>query len=115
MSAAFQELVKPWEVRLVKWIHPDYGYTYRPMIVVRVVDDGVIGIKVTTSAKKSYPGDYWVEQWAEAGLDRPSIARTSQIKHVSFKHFAEQEPFGTLSEHDAAEIRRLIESAEQDR
>ena len=108
--------VNPWEVWLAKWEHPDgKGYKYRPVIILEPRDDGAVVMKITSSSTVSYPSDYKVEDWEEAGLKKPSIARVSQIRFLSFDDFGHDEPFGRMTERDVGEIRKRVEAARHNR
>lgn len=109
MSATLQGKVNPWEVWLAKWRHPDHkGYKYRPVLVLEAKDGFVIALKLTTSRDPSYPGDYPIVDLDKAGLEAPTIARTSQIQELTYEDFGRDDPFGRLSEQDVIEIKKLI-------
>lgn len=52
-----------------------HGYKYRPVIVVGVREDGTLAMMVTSATNKLHlEHDYLLQDWKQAGLNKPSIA-----------------------------------------
>lgn len=93
------------EIYLIKVIYPDQnGWKIRPGVVVSPEDEGevdVIAVSVSTAVPRSR-FDVVLENWKEAGLDKPSIARTSKILTVS--SFMLKKRLGELTAHDLERV-----------
>ncbi len=54
---------------------------HRPIIIYNDAEAFVVSIKVTSQNMR--PGDYQIQDWADAGLAKPSVARLDKMIHVS--------------------------------
>ncbi len=68
----------------------------RPIIVYNDTAAFVISIKVTSQSPR--PGDYAIQDWKEAGLIKPSVARLDKM--VSVSKLDIQQRIGRLTERD---------------
>ena len=85
------------------------GYKFRPVIVLRVQDDGSLVTMVTSSTNKlSLAHDYPIEDWKQAGLQKPSIARLDRIAEIPRDYLGTAGRIGRLSDRDVSEITIIV-------
>lgn len=98
--------IRPYDVWLM-WVefpdHPGVGKV-RPVIITEVNDNGISGVivKVTSNINWNEPGDIILDDWQDAGLLKPSLARCSQRYEFLLSDLHKW--FGSLSDGDAAKI-----------
>lgn len=95
-----------WEVWHARFDYDDgKGYKYRPVIVVGVRADGSLVMMVTSSTNKLHlKNDYLIQDWREAGLDKPSIARVDRIAEIPAGYLGTAGKLGRLTERDIAAL-----------
>ena len=87
------------------------GYKYRPVIVVGVRENGSLVMMVTSAANKlKLEYDYLLQDWKEAGLDKPSIARADRIAEIPPSYVGAVGRIGRLSARDEMALRELLTS-----
>ena len=85
------------------------GYKYRPVIVVSVQDNGSLVMMVTSATNKlRLEHDYHLQDWKEAGLDKPSIARADRIAEIPPSYVGIAGRIGRLSARDEMALRELL-------
>lgn len=85
----------------------------RPVIIGAINEENasVLAVKVTSHAvRPGYPGEVPLEDWKEAGLGKPSIARCSKTLIVPRFYFSECQKYGRLSLRDSAKIAEALRS-----
>lgn len=88
------------------------GYKYRPVIVVGTRGDGMLAAMVTSVTNKlRMEHDVLLEDWRQAGLDRPSIARADRVALLPAGYVGSAGRIGRLSERDAASVAAALEAA----
>lgn len=85
----------------------------RPVVVGHVMQHEntvlVLVIKVTShSVRPNVPGEVELLDWAQAGLDKPSVARCSKQLLVDKSAFKNQVKFGSLSTGDAKAVNTAL-------
>lgn len=87
------------------------GYKYRPVIVVGVRENGSLVMMVTSATNKlRLEHDYLLQDWREAGLDKPSIARADRIAEIPPSYVGTVGKNGRLSTRDEMALRELLTS-----
>lgn len=87
------------------------GYKYRPVIVVGVRENGSLVMMVTSATNKlQLKHDYLLQDWREAGLDKPSIARADRIAEIPPSYVGTVGKIGSLSTRDEMALRELLTS-----
>lgn len=87
------------------------GYKYRPVIVVGVRENGSLVMMVTSATNKlRLEHDYLLQDWREAGLDKPSIARADRIAEIPPSYVGTGGKIGRLSTRDEMALRELLTS-----
>ena len=87
------------------------GYKYRPVIVVGVRENGSLVMMVTSATNKlQLEHDYLLQDWREAGLDKPSIARADRIAEIPPSYVGTAGKIGRLSARDEMALRELLTS-----
>lgn len=91
-----------WEVWHARFDYDDgRGYKYRPVIVVGVCSNGSLVMMVTSATNKlSLEHDYLLQDWKQAGLEKPSIARADRIAEVPSGYLGTAGRIGRLSKRD---------------
>lgn len=85
------------------------GYKYRPVIVVGVRENGSLVMMVTSATNKlKLEHDYLLQDWREAGLDKPSIARADRIAEIPPSYVGAVGKIGRLSARDEAALREML-------
>lgn len=85
------------------------GYKYRPVIIVGTRDDGSLVMMVTSSTNKlRLEHDYVIQNWKQAGLNKPSIARIDRIAEIPAGYLGSAGRIGKLSETDIAAISSIL-------
>jgi mRNA interferase MazF len=106
--------VAPWQVWLVDFGQPagsEQGGR-RPAIIVGSADHCRFPIDVAlvipvTSRDRGLPHHVPIQS-AESGLDRPSWARTEDIRAVSARRFRQPVPLGHLADAEISQVRTWI-------
>ena len=78
------------------------GRKFRPVIVVRVEGDRVVGIACTSSRRANEPTDIPLNEAAAAGLNRPTKARTGRA--VQLDRTSVVQVMGHLGSEDARTV-----------
>lgn len=104
---------RAWEVWHARF---DYdggsGYKYRPVIVVGAGGDGMLAVMVTSATNKlRMENDCVLEDWRQAGLDKPSIARADRVALLPASYVGSAGRIGRLSDRDAASVAAALERA----
>ena len=87
------------------------GYKYRPVIVVGVRENGSLVMMVTSATNKlQLEHDYLLQDWREAGLDKPSMARADRIAEIPPSYVGAVGKIGRLSTRDEIALRELLTS-----
>ena len=85
------------------------GYKYRPVIVVGLRENGSLVMMVTSATNKlKLEHDYLLQDWEEAGLDKPSIARADRIAEIPPNYVGVAGKIGRLSVRDEMALRHLL-------
>ena len=85
------------------------GYKYRPVIIVGVRSDGSLVMMVTSSTNKLHmEHDYLLQDWEEAGLAKPSVARIDRIAEIPPDYIGTAGRIGKLSERDSVAISSIL-------
>ena len=85
----------------------------RPVIIGAVDEEYayILAVKVTSHAvRPDCPGEVLLEDWKEAGLEKPSVARCSKTLLVPRSFFAGCYRYGHLSASDSAKIAEALRS-----
>lgn len=106
------EVPAPWEVWHARFnFDGKRGYKYRPVIVVGVRENGSLVMMVTSATNKlQLEHDYLLQDWREAGLDKPSIARADRIAEIPPSYVGTVGKIGRLSTRDEMALRELLTS-----
>lgn len=106
-----EPIPQQWEVWHARFNYEEgKGYKYRPVIVVGIRDDGSLAMMVTSATNKLYlEHDYLLQDWKEAGLIKPSIARVDRIAEIPPNYLGTAGRLGHLSERDIQAIVEIIE------
>ncbi len=92
------------------------GYKYRPVIVVGVHFDGSLVMMVTSVGNKlQLPHDYVLQDWRQAGLDKPSIARADRIASIPPDYIGTAGRIGRLSQRDVDALAAILEEMLRER
>ena len=87
------------------------GYKFRPVIVVGVRENGSLVMMVTSATNKlQLEHDYLLQDWREAGLDKPSIARADRMAEIPPSYVGAAGKIGRLSTRDEMALRELLTS-----
>ena len=87
------------------------GYKYRPVIVVGVRENGSLVMMVTSATNRlQLEHDYLLQDWREAGLDKPSIARADRMAEIPPSYVGAVGKIGRLSTRDEMALRELLTS-----
>lgn len=87
------------------------GYKYRPVIVVGTHPDGSLVMMVTSVGNKlQLPHDYVLQDWQQAGLDEPSIARADRVASLPPGYIGTAGRIGRLSQRDASALAAILET-----
>ena len=88
------------------------GITKSRPVVVGALDDEravVLAVKVTGHGPRpEFPGEVRLEDWRQAGLDKPSVARCSKTLIVPMQAFEGKVRYGTLSDGDSLRVARAL-------
>lgn len=105
-----------WEVWHARFDFNDKkGYKYRPVIIIEAYPDGTLAMMVTSSANKlSLPHDYLLEDWREAGLEKPSIARADRRADLPRGYFGTAGKIGSLSPRDRAALEAILDEMDSE-
>lgn len=107
MSSQTPELWEAWHARFN--YEGRTGYKYRPVIVAGVREDGLLAMMVTSSTNQLHlEHDYLIEDWREAGLDKPSIARADRIAMIPAGYLGTAGRIGRLSQRDIDALAALL-------
>jgi mRNA interferase MazF len=101
---------KMWEVWHARFNYDGRkGYKYRPVIVVGAREDGSLVMMVTSSTNKLHlEHDYLIQDWEQAGLDKPSIARADRIAEIPPGYLGTAGRIGRLSERDETALAAVL-------
>lgn len=107
-SEAAPQLWEVWHARFN--FEEGKGYKYRPVIVVGVREDGNLVMMVTSSTNKLHlEHDYLLQDWKDAGLVKPSVARIDRIAEIPPNYLGTAGRIGRLSDRDIFEISKIFE------
>lgn len=100
---------KPFEIWRLAFVYEDQpDVTKERPAIVGVVDRGndrALVVKVTGHGPRpEFPGEVRIEDWEQAGLEKPSTARCSKTMTVPLEAFENARKYGALSSRDAAVI-----------
>ncbi|KXB63252.1 MULTISPECIES: type II toxin-antitoxin system PemK/MazF family toxin [Olsenella] len=85
------------------------GYKYRPVIVLASDGRDQLVMMVTSATNKLHlENDYRLVDWAQAGLDKPSIARVDRIAQIPASYLGTAGRIGRLSERDALALAGIL-------
>lgn len=85
------------------------GYKYRPVIVVEISSLGNIVMMVTSATNKlKLPHDYLIQEWKEAGLEKPSIARVDRIIEIPINYLGSAGYIGHLKSEDIQALNSIL-------
>ena len=85
------------------------GYKYRPVLVVSVSNSGTLVMMITSATNKlSLEHDYHLQNWQNAGLEKPSIARCDRIAEIPADYLGSAGKIGHLSERDIKAITLIL-------
>lgn len=106
MSDATPALHEVWRIAFEYEDQP--GVVKERPVVVGAVDEEtlvVLAVKVTGHGpRKGFAGEVRLADWAEAGLDKPSVVRCSKTLLVPARAFEGQLRYGRLSPEDALAV-----------
>ena len=100
----------PWEVWHARFnFDGGKGYKYRPVIVLGTRAGGSLVMMVTSATNKlRLEHDYLLQDWQEAGLVKPSIARVDRIAEIPPGYLGSAGRVGRLSARDEFAIRDIL-------
>lgn len=106
-----EQIPRLWEIWHARFnFDGNKGYKYRPVIVVGVREDGSLVMMVTSATNKLHlEHDYLIQDWQEAGLDKPSIARADRIAEIPPSYLGTSGKIGRLSDADIAALGSMLE------
>ena len=79
----------------------------RPVLVISPEEIFVLSLKMTSHPPRySYPGEYSVIKWKEAGLSKPTTVRASKILKIRYEDIIRIR--GRLDESDMFQIRVIL-------
>lgn len=101
----------PFEIRQVAFEFEDKPgeFKRRPVIVISpkqfVGNVLVLCVKVTSHAPRpGFPGEVFLNDWAKAGLPKPSVARCSKLAQIPLARIQEGHLYGRLTNSDARRV-----------
>jgi hypothetical protein len=104
-----ERLMKPFDIFII-YMSWDGGGKDRPVLMFIVGDDAVDVYQITTKYEdksESIRAQYFtINDWARAGLDKPSYVDTGTLIDLSTAVFKDKKPIGKLTEGDKL---RLLE------
>lgn len=113
MSDATPELHEVWRIAFEYEDQP--GVVKERPVVVGAIDKEtlvVLAVKVTGHGpRKEFAGEVRLVDWAEAGLDKPSVVRCSKTLLVLVCAFEGQLRYGRLSQEDALAVDAALREA----
>ena len=113
MSDATPELHEVWRIAFEYEDQP--GVVKERPVVVGAIDKEtlvVLAVKVTGHGpRKEFAGEVRLVDWAEAGLDKPSVVRCSNSLLVPVCAFEGQLRYGRLSQEDALAVDAALREA----
>lgn len=99
--------IKPWEVWFAAVRFEDsLQIKNRPVVVTSSGDIYVLALKVTSHAPRNEWGEYALQHWQLAGLQKPSTVRIS--KRLRLQHRDMIRKIGRLHPLDIVNIQRII-------
>ena len=82
-------------------------YKYRPILFIYSKGNVIFARKMTSKPpRNSYPGEYQLKDWKQAGLDKPTVVRMS--KYVVVNKNEIKSVVGHLSDEDIENIKNLL-------
>ena len=103
----------PYEVWRLEFEYEDQpGVSKARPVVVGAVDGEravVLAVKVTGHGPRpEFPGEVRLEDWREAGLEKPSVARCSKTLVVPTAAFEGLRRYGRLSDRDSLAVAQAL-------
>ena len=90
------------------------GVTKERPVIIGAIDEEfalVLVVKVTSHAPRpNYPGEVPLEDWKDAGLDKPSVARCSKTLLIPRSYLAGSHRYGRLSSRDSLKVAEALQS-----
>ena len=90
------------------------GVTKERPVIIGAIDEEfalVLVVKVTSHASQpDFPGEVLLEDWKDAGLDKPSVARCSKTLLIPRSYLAGCHRYGQLSSRDSSKIAASLQS-----
>ena len=103
---------REWEIWHAKFVFDNgKGYKFRPVLVIGSSGRLFAAAMVTSVGNKlSLSHDYVLRDWAEAGLNNPSIVRLDRIAELNRGDIGSGGKFGRLSFFDQMKISSILEA-----
>lgn len=100
--------MKKFDILLAKVNFEDSNkYKVRPVLCINKIQNGIIARKMTSkSTRNNYPGEYYIQDWREAGLYKPTVVRMSKYVTVPFNNIIKT--IGHLTPKDIKEVKQLM-------
>jgi mRNA interferase MazF len=88
-------------------------YKERPVVVGAIsretAEVSLLAVKVTShAARAEFPGEVVLQDWQQAGLEKPSVARCSKHMVVPVEVLMGQRRYGKLSTRDALAVEEAL-------
>lgn len=112
MKMTNDERFRPWQVWHARFNFAEgKGYKFRPVIVLGPSPGSLLVLMVTgATSKLSLEHDYFLRDWVEAGLDKPSIARADRIAEIPLSYLGSAGFIGSLSLRDIDGLRAVLQT-----
>lgn len=99
----------PWEVWHARFNFDGHGYKFRPVLVLSCTPSGLLAAMITSASNKlALPHDTLIEDWKQAGLAKPSLARIDRIALLPASYLGTAGRIGRLSLHDAHRVNEAL-------
>ena len=115
MSECIQPMPQLHEVWQMQFRFEDQPNKYkeRPVVIGALSESTaevfLLAVKVTShSARPDSPGEVVLQDWQQAGLEKPSVARCSKHMVVPIQVFEGQRRYGKLSNRDALAVEAAL-------
>ena len=106
------ERFRPWQVWHARFNFAEgKGYKFRPVIMLDPSPGSLLVLMITgATSRLSLEHDYFLRDWIEAGLDKPSIARADRIAEIPLSYLGSAGLIGYLSQRDIDGLRAVLQT-----
>ena len=112
MNESITSLYDVWRIAFEYEDQP--GVTKERPVIIGAIDEEfalVLVVKVISHAPRpNYPGEVPLEDWKDAGLDKPSVARCSKTLLIPRSYLTGCHRYGQLSSRDSSKIAASLHS-----